>query len=174
MRTLRRTVCFPFGNSPVSWTYLMPRRRAFLGGRIHLGFQHGTRMKGDHAAGRNRRCLSRAGIASRASSLTADRKLAKAGDNDLFPVLKGGFEEFKNPIQEISRLDFRDPGLLMNAPSNIQLSHPVSLPLPQGALAFQFGDVGMELYLKAEVSGNYAELLRLTLGKNKDGGGQGS
>ena len=152
----------------------MPRRHAFLGGRIHLGFQQGTRMKGDHAAGRNRRCLSRAGIASRASSLTADRKLAKAGDDDLFPLLKGGFEEFKNPIQEIGRLDFRDPGLLMNAPSNIQLSHLVSLPFRQGALAFQFGDVGPERYLTAEVSGNYAGLLRLAMGTNKDGGGHGS
>lgn len=33
---------------------------------------------------------------------------------------------------------------------------------------------GVERYLTAEVSGNYAGLLRLALGKNKDGGGHGS
>ncbi len=33
---------------------------------------------------------------------------------------------------------------------------------------------GVERYLTAEVTGDYAGLLRLTMGKNKGGGGQGS
>lgn len=32
---------------------------------------------------------------------------------------------------------------------------------------------GVKRYLTAEVTGNYAGLLRLAIGKNKDGGGQG-
>src|SRR5512147_28190 len=128
MRTLRQTVCFPFGNSPFRSTYLMSRHRAVLPGNIHIGFQQGTRMKGDHSACWDHRFLSRAGISSLASTLTADCKLAKVSDDDLFPLLKGGFEDVQNPIKHLARLVLREPGLLMNPSGNLRLSHPVSLP----------------------------------------------
>ncbi len=85
-------------------------------------------MKADRSACRDQNFLPGAGIASRASALTAHRKLAKVGDDDRFSVLKRGFEELQNPLQQLGRLCFRNAGLLMNASGNIGLSHPVLFP----------------------------------------------
>ena len=93
--------------------------------RCDRRFERSTRMKGDHAAGRNRHFLSGAGVTPPARALIEYLKRAKAGDDDGFPALKGAFQERNNPLKYPGRLVLRDPGLLMNARGNIGLSHLV-------------------------------------------------
>jgi len=93
--------------------------------RCDRRFERSTRMKGDHAAGRDRHFLSGAGVTPPARALIEYLKRAKAGDDDGFPALKGAFQERNNPLKYPGRLVLRDPGLLMNARGNIGLSHLV-------------------------------------------------
>ena len=86
-------------------------------------------MKAPHSAGRDHHSFACAGVPSLASALTANCKLAKAGNGDRFPRLKGGLEEFKEPFQHLGGFRLRDPCWLMNVPGNIRLVNRLSLPL---------------------------------------------
>ena len=104
--------------------------------RIDHNFEMRTCTKGHHSACQDHDGLARAGIPPLAWELITNRKLAKARDGDRLALLKGGLEEFKNPLQQYGRLWFRDPGFLMNPLGNIRLSHFVSFRLWQEVLAF--------------------------------------
>ena len=86
-------------------------------------------MKAHHSAGRDHHSFARAGVPSLASALTSNREGAKAVDGDWFTRLKGGLEEFKEPVQQGGCLRLRDPCLPMNSPGNVRLLHRRSLPL---------------------------------------------
>lgn len=84
-------------------------------------------MKGHHSADRDHHCFARGRIPPLASALVSDCKLTKAGDDNGSARLKGGLEEFQNPLQQPHCFFVRDPSLLMNSCGNINLCMALSL-----------------------------------------------
>ena len=80
-------------------------------------------MKDHDSACGNHDWLACFWISSRAGVLPSHGEGAKFGDRDRFPLLQGGLEEFKKPIQHRGRVCFRDPGFLMDAMSDVLLLH---------------------------------------------------
>jgi hypothetical protein len=99
---------------------------------IDRNFELGACTKGHHSPWRDHDVLAGLWISSFARSLAPHGERAKVGDSEGFSLLQVCLEEFKNPIQERGRVFFRDPGFLMDAVSDLNLSHLVLLPLRQG------------------------------------------
>src|ERR1051326_5152299 len=91
--------------------------------RIHRFFESRACMKDHDSACGNHDWLACFWISSKARVLPSHGETAKFGDRDRFPLLQGGLEEFKNPIQQHGRICFRYPGFLMDAVSNVLLLH---------------------------------------------------
>jgi hypothetical protein len=82
-------------------------------------------MKDHDSACGNHDVLACLWIPSRAGILTSHGERAKFGDRYRLPLLQGCLEERKKPIQQRGRVFFRDPRFLMNALSDVRLSHLV-------------------------------------------------
>src|SRR5205085_1887016 len=109
------------GHGSLSWRlqdrlYFPFGRINFLGccrDTTYLVFQLGACTKDHDSAWREDEFFACMGISSSSSNFVAYYKHPKFGDADWFTLLKGGFEQLENPVQDPGRLLFWDPGLLM-------------------------------------------------------------